>query len=73
MSGRGGAGRSRPSGPASRLRRACPAFSLPTAAAVAEAEGGEGGESGSRRCRGGDNPSRGADERAAARRPGEPS
>lgn len=31
----------------------------------------EGGESGSRRCRGGDNPSRGADERAAARRPGE--
>lgn len=60
-----------PSGTAPRRRRARPAYPLPPAAAAVER--GEGGESGSRRCRGGDNPSRGADERAAARRPGEPS
>lgn len=63
------AGRARPLGPASRRRRARPAYPLPSE--VAAAERGEGGESGSRRCGGGDNPSRGADERAAARRPGE--
>lgn len=57
--------------PPPRRRRARPAFPLPGEAVAVERE--EGGESGSRRCRGGDNPSRGADERAAARRPGEPS
>lgn len=64
-----GAGRAGPRGSASRRRRARPAYRLPSE--VAAAERGEGGESGSRRCGGGDNPSRGADERAAARRPGE--